>query len=45
MAKKNKLNSNNPRYKKVEKTKEKKVEKKLVQVVKGVKIYTINNLT
>ena len=44
MAKKNKLNSNNPRYKKVEKTKQK-VEKKFVHEVKGVKVYTINYLT
>ena len=39
MAKKNKLNSNNPRYKKQKKLTKKKLVKKLVQVVKGVKIY------
>ena len=44
MPKKRKLNSTNPKYKK-EVIKEKKVLKKLVKEVKGVKIYTINNLT
>lgn len=44
MAKKNKLNSNNTKWIK-HKKQEKKVQKTLVQVVKGVKIYTINNLT
>tara|TARA_A100001201_G_C4020953_1_gene180569 strand:+ start:146 stop:280 length:135 start_codon:yes stop_codon:yes gene_type:complete len=44
MPKKKKLNSNNPKWIK-HKKEEKKIEKKLVQVVKGVKIYTINNLT
>ena len=44
MPKKRKLNSTNPKYKKEEIT-ENKVIKKLVKEVKGVKIYTVNNLT
>jgi len=44
MTKKNKLNSNNPRYKKT-KTEVVKLKKTLVQEVKGVKIYTIKYLT
>jgi hypothetical protein len=45
MTKKRKLNSNNPRYKKLKKEDEIKVERKFIKEVKGVKIYAVKYLT